>query len=217
MTIAKFSTKEALQFGWNTFRNNFGFLLSLFAGIGVIYFGIAALQDYADAYSPALSAIVAVFDWIFRLVISIGLIEIPLMFLDGKRPDYGHLISGYRHVISYAIASVLYMLIVVGGFILLVVPGIIWAMRFQFFGYLIIDKGLRPIESLKASWAMTKGQVWDLFSFAILLALINIAGAIALMIGLLITAPVCLIAMAFVYRKLLVKQSTQPDSLVAVA
>jgi len=211
---SKFSGKEALSFGWNTFKANFGFLFSLFLGIAVIYLGLAALQGYADDQDMSWSILVSFADWILRLLISIGLIQIPLMILDGKKPEYGHLFSGYRYLINYFVGSLVYMLIVICGLILLVVPGVIWAMRFQFFGYYIVDKNMKPIEALKASWAATAGQVLPLFTFSLLLALINIAGALALMIGLTITAPISLLAMAFVYRKL-AAQATQPASVSA--
>ncbi len=212
MATPKFSSKEALTFGWNTFKNNFSFLISLFAGIAVIYLGLGALQSYADQHSTILSLIVSIIDWLLRLSISVGLIEIPLLILDGKPADYGHLFSGYRHLISYFTGSILYMLIILGGLLLLVVPGIIWAMRFQFFGYLIIDKGLRPVEALKASWAMTRGEVWHLFTFALLLALINVAGLLALTVGLLVSAPVSILSVAFVYRKLMNQHQLAPVS-----
>lgn len=207
---SKFSSKEAFRFGWATFKNNKAFLLPLFAGVAVIYIGLGAMQSFADEQSTGLSFVVSILDWLLRVSISIGLIEIPLMLMDGQKPDFGHLFSGFRHFVAYIVASLFYMLIVVGGFILLIVPGIIWALRFQFYGYLIIDKGMKPMQALRTSWAMTRGTTWDLFAFALIAGLINIAGALALMIGLLITVPVTLIALAFIYRKLVNQPQTAP-------
>lgn len=203
MSNSKFSVKEAFSAGWSVFKANASFLVILFAGIGVIYFGLASLQDYASNRSSALVLFVAIADWLFRLSISIGLIEIPLLLMAGKKTDFGHLFSGYKHLVRYFLASVLYMLAVVGGLLLLVLPGIIFAMRFQFYGYLIIDKGMKPMEAMKASWRMTDGATWELFGFILITMLLNIAGTMAFMVGLLITAPVSLLALTHVYKKLL--------------
>ncbi|MEA3324508.1 MAG: hypothetical protein U9Q37_05135 [Euryarchaeota archaeon] len=61
------------------------------------------------------------------------------------------------------IGLILYGFIVVGGLILLTIPGIIWAIKFQFFDYLIVDKGLGPIDALEKSSEITRGVKWDLF------------------------------------------------------
>lgn len=204
---SKFSTKEALRFGWETFKKHAAFFILLFSGIAVMYMGLGALKDLADGRSALLSVSVSLVDWLLRISISIGLIEIPLMFLDGQKPDFGHLFSGYKHIWNYFVASILYMLIVVGGCLLLVIPGLIWAIRFQFYAYLTIDKGMKPVAALKKSWAMTQGSMWDLINFIIIISLINIAGALMFLVGLFITAPISLLAIAFVYRKLFSHQA----------
>ena len=84
----------------------------------------------------------------------------------------------------------------------MIVPGLIWGVRFQFFGYLIVDQKLGPIEALKRSATITKGSLWQLFSLWNVIALINLLGVLCLLVGLFATLPVSMIAMAYVYRKL---------------
>ena len=104
---------------------------------------------------------------------------------------------------KYLIGSILYGLIVFAGTILLIIPGIIWGIQFCFYDYFIIDKGLGPIEALKRSSAITRGVKWDLFVFSLILLGINLLGALCLLIGLFATIPTTMVAIAFVYRKLL--------------
>ena len=54
---------------------------------------------------------------------------------------------------------------------------------------------------------------WDLFVFGLLLIGLNIVGALALLIGLLITIPTTMIAVASVYRKLLDQPEMTPVEL----
>jgi len=132
-----------------------------------------------------------------------GVNQIALRFCDGEKGEFADLFSCFPLFFKYLFGSILYRLIVLGGIILLIIPGIIWAIKFQFFSYFIVDKGLGPIESLKRSSAITRGAKWDLFLFGLLLGLINLLGAICLFIGLFATVPTAMVAMAFVYRKLL--------------
>jgi uncharacterized membrane protein len=138
----------------------------------------------------------------------IGLIKITLKFCDNEKAKIFDLFSSYSLIFKYLIGLIIYSLIVGVGLILLIAPGIIWGIQFQFFSYFIIDKGLGPIEALKKSSEITKGVKWDLFLFDLLLGLINVLGVLAFLIGLLVTFSIAMIAKAFVYRKLLSQTET---------
>ncbi len=94
------------------------------------------------------------------------------------------------------------------GFILLVVPGLIWTYKYMFTGFLIVDKGLRPVEALRQSGVLTQGAKMDLCVFSLLLGAINVLGALALLVGLLWTIPTSIVATAYVYRRLQRSQAT---------
>jgi uncharacterized membrane protein len=102
----------------------------------------------------------------------------------------------------YLAGQILVGLVVILGFILLIVPGIILALGLLFSSYLIIDKGKGPIEAMKESWRITKGHKWQLLLFVLALAGLNILGFLLLLVGLLVTVPVTMLAMVHVYRKL---------------
>src|SRR4030042_562947 len=91
---------------------------------------------------------------------------------------------------------------VLGSFITGVVNWVVTAsITLGFVNDIIVDKKM-GIDSLSKSWQMTKGVKLNLFLFWILLALINIAGALLLLVGLFITVPLSMVATAYVYRKL---------------
>ncbi len=96
----------------------------------------------------------------------------------------------------------MYAVIVIFGAILLVIPGIMWAVKYQFFGYFILDQKSEPKEALKQSARITDGARWKVFGFIIVLSLLNIIGAMLFGIGLLITVPVTILSSAFVYQTL---------------
>ncbi len=92
----------------------------------------------------------------------------------------------------------LLVLIVAGGLILFIVPGIIWMIKYMFAPLLILDKKMGARESLRASGEMTDGYKWSLFAYALLIGIIGF-GLLGSILGSLIIAPVYLISYIFIY------------------
>ena len=204
MTSQKFSKSEAIRFGWNTMKNNLWFFIELLVGVGVISFICNFITKKLTIESgPLLSFILSIPYWLISIIIEMGLIKIALKFCDNEKGNFSDLFSCSYLVFKYLLSSLLYSLIVFGGLILLIIPGIIWAIKFQFFGYFIVDKGAGPIEALRKSSAITRGVKLDLFFFGLLLTFINLLGTICLFVGLFASIPTTMVAKAFVYRKLL--------------
>ena len=103
---------------------------------------------------------------------------------------------------KYLVWGILYGLAVLGWCILLIIPWIIFAIRFKFFTFAIVDKWLWPIEALKYSWRMTKWHVGEIFWFDCYFLLWNIVWMLCLLIGLIWTSAMTNIAMARYYRLL---------------
>jgi uncharacterized membrane protein len=71
--------------------------------------------------------------------------------------------------------QVLVGLTVLGGFILLIVPGIYFALKLSFASYYLVDKNCSVMEAYKASWDATKGnlgKIWGLVGVNILFAIL---------------------------------------------
>ena len=98
--------------------------------------------------------------------------------------------------------SILYPLTVLLGLILLIIPGIIWIVRFSFSPLILVDTKMGPIASMKESWAITRGNFWKLVLFWIVVALVNFAGFLLLGVGLLVTVPLTTLASIYIYREL---------------
>jgi hypothetical protein len=78
-------------------------------------------------------------------------------------------------------ASILFFLIIVASVFLLVVP-VVWTLPwFILFSYFIVERGIGPIDALKASKDLTKnhlGKVWGLFGATIVIGIV--AGLLSL-------------------------------------
>lgn len=186
-----FSKKEAIKFGWESMKSHFDFWIGILLVVMII-------SSVAANYFFLLPLLVSP-------ILQMGMQRISIKLADARKPDFKDLFTPltWQLFINYILGTFLYGLIVAAGFLLLVVPGIIWAIKFQFVGYLIVDKGMKAMEALRKSAQMTQGVKWDLFFFGLLLFLINLAGTLVFMIGLFATIPTTMVATAFIYRKLL--------------
>jgi uncharacterized membrane protein len=164
----------------NSAKNN----LTLIAVAGIVSLGLLVLQYW------------------LQILTGIGLIRIQLNIIDNKTAEFAQLFKSEGKFWKYFGGIILYGLIIIGGLILLIVPGIYWAIKYQFVSQLIVDKNLGPIEALKVSGKITEGYKYWLLGFGIILGLINIATIFTLLLGLIITIPVTVMAHMYVYREL---------------
>ncbi|MEA3506627.1 MAG: hypothetical protein U9R36_03945 [Elusimicrobiota bacterium] len=154
---------------------------------------------YVDEF---LGFLVHAADFVIRIIIGIGFLKIFLKFIDNQKPRYSDLFAYHRLFFKYLGGNILYFLIVFGETILLVVPGFVFAVKFYFYSYNIVDKGLGPVEALKRSSVLTAGVKWILFFFLIILTGINLLGLLAFGAGLFFTVPLSALATVYVYRRL---------------
>ncbi len=215
MENSKPTISQAISEGWQLTKSNYPILLGSFAiliGISIAFSIVDNITTVSKNNNPsttvmlslALASLVAA---ILRIGIqnltSIGFTQIQLNILDKKPTGIGLLFNSENVFWRYLGTSIVYGLIILGGLILLIVPGIIWALKYQFALPLVIDKKMTLSESISKSGQITKGYKGWLLGFALVLGLINIAGFLALGVGLLFTIPLTAMSQIWVYRKLL--------------
>lgn len=203
--MKNFPYSASLKFGWETFKANVWLFVGILLVSGLIGYVPQALQDLEKNGTLRIGFLVWVLMivfWLFSQLIDLGVTKIVLNFTDSKKVTFGQLFSQTHVLLKGVVAAFLYGLIVVVGLILLIVPGIYLGIRLQFFKYFVVDKGYGPIQALKSSWDITKGNVWNLFLFGLLIILINIAGLLVLLVGLFVSVPVTTVAVGYVFRKL---------------
>jgi uncharacterized membrane protein len=208
MSESRFSIGDAVNYSWDVMKNNLGFLIPavlilwLVGGIpGGLQSPFYLTKNVVFAVVGAvIFAILTVFVGVF---VNMARIRIGLKFCSGEVPDFPDLVSDYRRFVDFLLGSILYFLIVLGGFILLVIPGIYWSIRYRYYGYLILDKGMTPVDAIKGSGHITRGSWWHLLLFELTMAGIIILGFLVCCVGLLFAWPVVIIATAYVYRSLL--------------
>ena len=210
----EFSIKSALSFGWETFKRRPWFFVGATLVIFLLYIVTGALTgtiDYAlTGDTENHSGVGSILDWLIGTLISMGVVAFYLKAHDNPEQVTLSALWHPHPYWSYLAATVLVGLVIVLGLLLLIVPGIIFGLMFMFTSFIVIDRALGPIDAMKESKRITSGYRWRLLGFILLLALINLAGVIALVVGLLVTVPVTSIAFANAYRVLSDRAGVQP-------
>ena len=96
---------------------------------------------------------------------------------------------------------------VIGGFFIAagVIIGVYTVLRYSMVKYAAVDGKHKVFDILRLSAKISRGTKWRILLFLLAVILLNIAGAIVLLIGLLVTIPITAIATGHIYLKLLQK------------
>jgi len=124
------------------------------------------------------------YGFLFWPVIDFGGDYLFLKAIRGEKVEIVELFDGFKtKYLNIVLANLITVALVIMGFILLIIPGIIILCRLVFVSYLVMDKGLEPIRAIEESWKMTRGHGWTIFGLAIISFFIFIAGLILLFVG----------------------------------
>jgi uncharacterized membrane protein len=201
-----FSIESAFKDGWELFKSKFAFLLGLGA---VVFLSSVAIQYVetmlTDSMTPILALVVMAVAYVINTIISMGALYLIIQVARRKEVSYADVFTPANSVVQYVFATLLVGIIVVIGLILLIVPGILWAIKYTFVPYLVVDKGMTALQAMEASDKMTKDDKMSIFLFWIVSMIINVLGMIPLGLGLIITIPVSMLAYARMYDSMLAK------------
>lgn len=111
-------------------------------------------------------------------------------------------VESYKKFVNYLNTVVIYGLIVLGGLVLLIIPGVVWATKYFLAPYFSIDKDMGYKEALKASAEATKGVRVKIFVLMLLMGILLLVSIIPFFLGLLITIPLFFVTTGLLYVRL---------------
>jgi uncharacterized membrane protein len=212
MQNQSFTIGGGLREGWELTKVNIGFLVVYQI---ILFFLIWLFNDWREEWT--FSAVVIQFiGWMIIMLGKMGFYQSALLLTKGLKPRFNQFYANWRLLFSWIVAGFLFGMMFAIGLILLIVPGfLVWA-TFGLYPFFILDKSLGPIEALKKSAKATRGARGHLFLFFLACVGINLLGLLFFGVGLLITVPMTLIALAVIYRKMTGQSSTsiQPDDIL---
>ncbi len=206
-----FSVGNLIKISWQMTR---GVKRSLWAGIIIMFLMLFALGIgvvYLLAYFGARTTTLAI-TWLnllsqlFIAALSItflaGLIHITIRRSAGRPFSWRLVFSGFSRLGSIVTAGLLMLLLVVGGFFLLVLPGVYLAIGYSLTLPLIVDRGVGPWEAMEMSRRAVHQKWWPIFGAYLLMYLVCFLSMVPFGIGLLWTVPMFFMLTGVTYRLL---------------
>ena len=132
-----------------------------------------------------------------------GLFRYYLKKIRGEHAELADAFGGFSQCFLQLFLSGLVSSLLTGvGFLLCLLPGIYLGIVWQLATPLTQDQGLAFWDGLEVSRKVLHQHWWGMLAFAIVAALLNTGGALLCGIGLFITMPWTLLALAFIYEDL---------------
>lgn len=168
---------EIIKNSWQIFAENFRKLITYmillfipnvilgFAGIMSIYLDKFATTDTFIVINNVIVIAIIVASIVFTVWVAMALTK-SLGAIIAKKASVPAKegLSSTSHLIWPVIyTSLLVMLIVLGGTVMLIVPGIIFSIWYAFAYYAIIFEEKKGMEALKASKRLVAGRWWRIF------------------------------------------------------
>jgi len=191
---------DALARGWSLYWQNVGPMVLI--ALTLIGIEIAVSVIGTAVGNGAAGLLFEIFTTVIVVLLGLGVIRASLAVAEGRAPSVGMLVitDGWG---PYLLASILVGLGVLIGLFLLIVPGIILALMWEFYGFVIAeDPTISPVDALQRSAEITRGHRCQLLGLGLLLALINVVGLLACCVGLIFTSGIAWVTTACAYHTL---------------
>ena len=174
--IPKGKTANSLLFSnaWNDLNGQWG--------IAIGFMFLAIVISFASG--------IVIIPILILAPLAVGQYRFWLNISRRTNPQINDLFKGFNSYASALGANLLVGLIVVGGMLLLIIPGIYWALTYAMVNYIIAENpDIGGNESLVVSRKMMEGHKWKLFRFGLRVMAIFILCIFTLGIGLIWAFP----------------------------
>jgi hypothetical protein len=178
---------ELLAQTWLTFKAQYQVLLK----ISLLVFVPAVIGELGtrllELWLPDLSQTELIINLVLiNLVVtvfSLWTTATLAMFVSHQLPYSKELFTqSFKKVWFLFLLAISLILIVLGGLVLLIIPGLIFIVWFYFSSYFIILENQKPIDALKSSRELVRGHFWPVVRRLLWLVVVNIVVVILLFV-----------------------------------
>jgi uncharacterized membrane protein len=231
---AGYSPTEAIGYGWNKFKASPATLLVPMIVVWVVLVVVAIILELA-VYSSLLQShdctktilgnrvetqcspsfvtqlfggalISAILIVVFNIAAA-GLYKGATHVTDGRPFAMGQMFEGWDKG-QVALAALIIAVATAIGSFLCYIPGLIVGFFTMFTMLFVVDKQMPAVDAIRASVKLVADNIGNSIVFYLLAAVCLIVGACLCGVGLLVAAPVVLVALAYTFRKFQGEQVT---------
>lgn len=152
-------THTWLKEGWDSYLDNFKSIMP-----AVIAFQVLATLPTLLIWKYFHNRWYAIpYELFIGAPLAIGMNLFFIGIARGQKAEYGDIFKGFSVFVNAVAVSVIFGFIVAGGFLLLIAPGVIWGVMYDFSRYAVIDRKTGIKESFVYSAVITYGFKDNLF------------------------------------------------------
>jgi len=166
---------EALGAGWNAFKANMG----IFIGATLVIF-VAGIVPFLP------------------LLLMPGLYSMSLKAVRGQNPEFGELFLMFT---DRFVDHLMMLLLQICGAIACGIGQLITQPLFLPGSFLVIDKKMAWKAAMNECMSRVKPNLLNWIIFVVVILIVGILGSIACIVGILVTAPMAMCAIAYGYEK----------------
>ena len=187
-----FNFEKYFDRGWNIFcQYPWGF-------IGFIILNLAISQGSSVLPQFQAEIVTTLYNFVFP-VLTAGYSIVAIKIAKDRSKKFADFFAGFQRFVPIFLLNLFWLLSLVFGTFLLIIPGIYLAVSYLFALLFVIEYRLNVWAALEASRKIISKKWFSFFGFVLTLAYINLAGFLFLSLGLLFTIPLsyCAIVAAF--------------------
>ena len=185
--LTRYGLGKILALGWEQYRKHFASILPIFLivyipiNVGLSFVPVEYLiEEHGLRGFRIYMKLIQLTEFLIGVVATMSLARLIEASLMGQPITWK---QALRHAVSRWAASigtgVLAWLIVLGMFLLLIVPGIIWGLYYSLFVYVVALRRLSGKSALDYSKSIVKGQWWRVFGYLFVIELIGACAGLA--------------------------------------
>jgi hypothetical protein len=149
--------------------------------------------------------------WLLYFAVSPALIMgnfiVSAKLLQRQAPGFRDFFAGFQFFLPLLLLSLVTSILIAIGLALLIIPGIYLAVAYLFAACLVIDRRLDFWPAMELSRRSVNPLWFGIFTFILLLVVVNLLGGLLLGLGLLVTVPLSYCALTAAYADLFGFQS----------
>jgi uncharacterized membrane protein len=175
-----------------TFKKNPGGFVGFTLVVFLINIAIAKINQSASPVGTLISLLISG-------PLNAGFLIVAFKLLRNRATTFGDFFRGFNNFLPLFLVSLVSSVMIGIGFVLLLIPGIYLAVAYTFALPFVLEKKMNFWDGMEFSRKLISKHWFSFFGFAFVLVLLNLAGALLLGFGLLVTIPLSVCAIAAAY------------------
>jgi len=181
--------------GLEIFKGNIGGFIGFTLILFIINMVLSAIPVIGTIISMGINA-----------PLGAGYYLVAKKLLNNEATTFGDFFKGFDYFTPLFLAGLVSGLFITLGMLLLLIPGIYLAVSYMFTSLMIINTDLGFFEAMEASRKLITKKWFSFFGFILVIIIINTIGLMLLGLGIFVTLPLTMCAVAVAYDDIVNKQ-----------